>query len=308
MDLRREDRRSGGATDPASPESPAGSPRRTARARIGTSGFDYRNWRGTFYPAALPRSRWLEHLSRVLDSVEINGTFYSLKSPSVFARWALATPEEFAFAVKGSRFVTHNLGLRNAETALANFAASGVLALGRKTGPFLWQLPDTHAFSADRLEPFLRLLPRSAREAEALAAHHDARLARGSLTSAPDPGAVWRHAFEVRHASWFDPATYQLLRTFGAALAIADSAGRWPTEDVVTADFVYVRLHGSHELYSSRYGDDEIAAWGARVVSWLRRGLDVYVYFDNDARGHAPHDARRLREHVDRELATPSGP
>src|SRR5207244_7722575 len=127
----------------------------------------------------LPRRRWLEHASSLFDSIELNGTFYSLKSPDVFRRWAAETQRAgFVFAIKGSRFITHNLKLRRAEGALANFYASGILALGHKTGPFLWQLPDSYKYDPERIETFVRLLPRSSKDAEALARGHDARLKR----------------------------------------------------------------------------------------------------------------------------------
>jgi uncharacterized protein YecE (DUF72 family) len=115
----------------------------TGRLHVGISGYDYKPWRGSFYPPDLPARRWLEYASRRFDSIELNGTFYSLKSPAVFERWVAEVPDEFVFAVKAGRFITHNLKLRNAEASLGNFFASGVLALGRKTGPFLWQLPGT---------------------------------------------------------------------------------------------------------------------------------------------------------------------
>src|SRR5918912_624265 len=138
-------------------------PRPVANVYIGISGYNYPSWRGDFYPADLPAREWLRYASRRMNSVELNGTFYSLKSPDVFRRWVAETPREgFVFAIKGSRFITHNLKLARAEGALANFYASGVLALGAKTGPFLWQLPGTYGFDAGRVERFLRLLPRDA--------------------------------------------------------------------------------------------------------------------------------------------------
>jgi uncharacterized protein YecE (DUF72 family) len=266
-----------------------------ARARIGISGYDYRHWAGSFYPAEVRRSRWLEYASGRFDTIEINGTFYSLKSPPVFRRWREAVAgRDFLFAIKGSRFITHNLKLRNAERALGNFYASGILALGRHTGPFLWQLPASYAFSAERIEGFLALLPRSSAEAETLAANHDARLKRGALTEAAE-AVPYRHAFEVRHPSYFDPAFYALLRRHGAAFVVADTARRWGYAEEVTADFAYVRLHGASELYASGYTDAELDAWAERLRGWLRPPVrDAFVYFDNDARGHAPHDALRL--------------
>lgn len=262
---------------------------------VGISGYDYRGWRGRFYPEGLPRARWLEYASRTFSSVEINGTFYSLKSPAVFAGWREQVPRRgFVFAVKGSRFITHNLKLRRAKTALANFYASGVLALGGLTGPFLWQLPAGYRYDEERLEGFLRLLPRSSVEAARLAERHDERLRRGALVST-DVEVPYRHAFEVRHESYFAEPFYAQLRRHGCALVIADSAGRFPYAEELTADFVYVRLHGSRELYTSGYDDQELAEWARRIRRWTRRPRrDAYVYFDNDAKVFAPHDARRL--------------
>src|SRR5918911_3278317 len=153
--------------------------RSTGKTFIGISGYNYAGWRGRFYPPALRPRDWLRYASRVFNSIELNGTFYSLKSPDVFRRWVEDTPPGFIFAVKGSRFITHNLKLARAEGALANFFASGVLALGTRTGPFLWQLPGTYRFDAARVERFIRLLPRDSAEGEALAREHDDRLRRG---------------------------------------------------------------------------------------------------------------------------------
>jgi uncharacterized protein YecE (DUF72 family) len=270
------------------------------RAYIGISGYDYKGWRGRFYPETLPARRWLHHASRIFNSIELNGTFYSLKSPDVFRRWADEVPRAgFVFAVKGGRFITHNLKLRNAETALGNFFASGILALGELTGPFLWQLPGTYRFDAGRLDGFMRQLPRDSSEAEAVARQHDARLRRGALETAA-AHVVYRHAFEVRHPTYFTDEFYQLLRAHGCGFVIADTAGRYPYAEEVTADFVYVRLHGSEELYVSGYTDPELDQWARRVAKWRHGRRDVYVYFDNDAKGHAPFDAMRLRDRVER--------
>lgn len=271
------------------------------RAWIGISGYDYKPWRGRFYPADLPARRWLEYASRKFNSIELNGTFYSLKSPAVFERWLEEVPErDFAFAVKGGRFITHNLKLRNVETALGNFFASGVLALGKRTGPFLWQLPATYRFEADRLDSFMRQLPRSSRQAEAVARQHDARLRRGALVDAAAP-VKYRHAFEVRHPSYFHEEFYSLLRTHRCGFVIADTAGKFPYAEQVTADFVYVRLHGSQQLYASGYTDEELDVWAQRCAGWRSEAggeHDVYVYFDNDAKVHAPYDAVRLAERL----------
>ena len=270
---------------------------RCGRAYVGISGYDYKGWRGRFYPAELPARRWLEYASRRFDSIELNGTFYSLKSPAVFERWVGEVPDDFSFAIKGGRFITHNLKLRNVEASLGNFFASGVLLLGEKTGPLLWQLPGTYRFEADRLDGFMRQLPRDAREGEAVARRHDHRLRRGSWVERV-ANVEYRHAFEVRHPTYFCTEFFDLLRAHQCAFVVADTAGKFPYAEEVTADFVYVRLHGSRELYASGYTDAELDAWARKIDRWRRGGRDVYVYFDNDAKVHAPFDALRLRERL----------
>src|SRR4051812_5857267 len=169
-------------------------PARMARHYIGISGYDYPRWRGVFYPAEIPKRAWLDYASRQFNSIELNGTFYSLKSPPVFQRWAAEVPRTgFRFAIKGGRFITHNLKLRNCETAMGNFFASGILALGKLTGPFLWQLPDSYRFDAERMDSFMRTLPRTSIAAERVAERHDHRLRRGALTTAAAP-VRYRHA------------------------------------------------------------------------------------------------------------------
>lgn len=273
-------------------------------ARIGISGWRYPSWRGDFYPKGLVQRRELAYVAERLDSVEINGSFYSLQRPGSYLRWAAEVPDGFVFAVKGGRYITHMLRLRSVQSALANFFASGPLALGEKLGPVLWQLPERVAFDEPVLDAFLAQLPRTTHQAAELGRHHDEKLtAEPWLTVHGD--APMRHALEVRHRSFAEPTAIELLRRHGVALVVADSAGRWPLLREVTADFIYVRLHGESELYASGYTDQSIDAWAADVRGWLDGtvcpdgvGRDVYVYFDNDARGHAPFDAVRLRERV----------
>jgi uncharacterized protein YecE (DUF72 family) len=276
-----------------------------ARCWIGISGYDYKGWRGTFYPDDVPRHSWLGFASRIFNSIELNGTFYSLKSPSVFARWVSEVPEDFIFAVKGGRFITHNLKLRNCDRALGNFFASGVLALGTKTGPFLGQLPASYRFDAERMDTFMRKLPLDSRAGERVALQHDDRLRRGALVDAPAV-VPYRHAFEVRHPSYFHDEFYAILREHNMAFVIADTAGKFDYAEEVTADFAYVRLHGSSALYSSDYTDEELAAWTAKIRRWMREGRDVYVYFDNDAKVHAPYNAMQLADLVGLESAPQS--
>jgi uncharacterized protein YecE (DUF72 family) len=265
---------------------------RRGHIRIGISGWLYRGWRGSFYPKGLRQKDELTYAAGRFDTIEINGTFYSLKRPEAFARWREMTPDGFVFAVKGSRFITHMKKLRDVDTALANFFASGVLALREKLGPFLWQLPANFAFDAERVERFLSLLKTDRRR-------------------------KLRHAIEIRHPDFLDPAFIALLRQQNVALVFADAAG-WPYTEDVTADFVYIRLHGSEERYASGYDEWALGRWAKRIERWAaggapsdaklverrpprrRKTRDVYVYFDNDAKVRAPFDAQDLRERLAR--------
>jgi uncharacterized protein YecE (DUF72 family) len=264
--------------------------------RIGISGWRYEPWRGVFYPKGLVQARELHYASRQLPTIEINGTHYSLQRPECFDAWREATPEGFVFAVKGSRFITHMKQLNDIEKPLANFFAQGLLGLEEKLGPFLWQFGPRFRFNREKLDAFLGLLPRDTAAAEALARRRDAHMHGRSRLKARFHQPL-RHAIEVRHSSFIDPAFLRLLRRQGIALVVADTAGRFPYFEDVTADFMYLRLHGDTELYVSGYGDAALDAWAAKVRKWRKRG-DVYCYFDNDAKVHAPFDARRLTDRL----------
>ncbi len=277
--------------------------------RIGISGWRYPPWRGVFYPPGLPHRRELEYASRRLNSVEINGSFYSLQRPSSYQRWREETPDGFVFSVKGPRFVTHMKKLAGVETPMANFFASGVLALGAKLGPVLWQLPPSLGFDAGRLERFFALLPRTTGAAAALAERHDERLDGRALTGT-DADRPLRHALEVRHRSFERADFIELLSAHDVALVVADTAGKWPMLHDVTSEFVYVRLHGAEELYVSGYDPPALDDWAGRIRTWRAGGTpaegrtlappaggyerDVFVYFDNDVKVRAPFDAEAL--------------
>lgn len=283
--------------------------------RIGISGWTYAGWRGVFYPPDLTQKRELEYAARQFSSVEINGTFYSLQRPSSFRSWYEVTPPGFAFAVKGSRFITHMKKLKDVDTALANFLASGILTLREKLGPILWQFPPQLAFDYDRFAGFMSRLPRTTTEASRLARKHDHRL-RERAALKTDAERPIRHAFEIRHDSFLDERFVALLREHQAALVVADTAGLWPYAEDVTSDFVYIRLHGASELYTSGYSDGELDWWAERIRLWSEGRQpedaalittlppphhgqrDVYVYFDNDRKVRAPFDAMRLAERV----------
>lgn len=283
--------------------------------RIGVSGWEYGGWRGKFYPAGLPRTQELAYASRAFDTIEINGTFYALQRPDSFARWREEAPAGFVFAVKGSRFITHMKQLKGVETPLANFFASGVLRLEEKLGPLLWQFSSRFCFEEERLERFFSLLPRSTEAAAELALRHDERLAGRAWTRVEESRPL-RHAIEPRHDSFCCEAFVSLLRRHNLALVVSDAPG-WRCGEDLTADFVYVRLHGAEELYASGYDDRAIDAWARRTRLWAagespqdarlfaphleaprRRSRDVYVYFDNDALSRAPFDARALMARV----------
>jgi uncharacterized protein YecE (DUF72 family) len=281
--------------------------------RVGISGWTYPPWRGVFYPKGLPQARELTYAAERFSTVEINGTFYCMQRPSSFATWAAVTPPEFLFSVKASRFITHMLKLRNAEQALANFFASGVLALGPKLGPILWQFPPSFRFDPARLETFFQLLPQTTEDAAVLARYHDQRL-EGRAHTETDQNRPIRHAMEIRHDSFLSEDFIRLLRRYNVALVCADTVA-WPRLVDATADFVYCRLHGSKELYASGYGRAAIATWADRVLAWATgnppsgkrvapfgdidaRPHEVYVYFDNDAKVRAPFDALALERRL----------
>ena len=260
--------------------------------RIGTSGWNYPEWRGDYYPRDLAHLWELEYLADRMSTVELNGSFYSLRRPSTYRAWHDRTPEEFVFAVKGNRFITHVRRLRDAHETVANFLASGVLELRAKLGPVLWQFPATMAFDPVLLGEFLAALPRDHRSAADLIAKHATRWPDEPSTVRPTSRRL-RHAVEARHPSFAAPAFRDLLRIHDVASVRADTAGRWPYFDFSTADFSYVRLHGATELYVSEYSPAELADWAARIQNWVKAG-DVYVYFDNTARAAAPRDAECL--------------
>jgi uncharacterized protein YecE (DUF72 family) len=250
-----------------------------------------------FYPKGLAHRRELSYAASRLNSIELNGSFYALQKPTSYYSWAAQTPTDFVFAVKAGRFLTHMKKLRNIETALPNFLSSGLLALGPKLGPILWQLPPSLPYDRGRLEAFFAGLPRSTAEAAFLARRHDGLMKDRAWTGTRQDRPL-RHAMEIRHISYQTPDFVALLREYGVALVVADTAGKWPKMFDVTADFVYVRLHGAEELYASGYDADALDEWATRVRAWTDSGLDVHVYFDNDIKVRAPFDAMGLAERV----------
>jgi uncharacterized protein YecE (DUF72 family) len=282
--------------------------------RVGISGWRFDGWRGGFYPGDLPQRRELEFASRQLNSIELNGTFYSTQKPQSFQAWSKDTPDDFVFAIKGSQFITHVRKLENVEGALANFFAQGMLCLGKKLGPILWQLPPQTSFNAERIEQFLKLLPHSQKQAAAYAKQRDEWMAGRSWLEVEEDLPL-RHAMECRHKSFATPEYIALLRKYGVALVVADSV-KWPVMMDITADIIYCRLHGSEKLYPEGYTSDGIDTWARRVIAWSRgeevtdgtrihpepgpkrSSRDVFVYFDDDKKARAPFNAQSLSKKI----------
>lgn len=279
--------------------------------RIGISGWRYKPWRGDFYPEGLKQKNELAFASRAVSSIEINGSFYALQRPERYAEWYQQTPKDFVFSVKAPRFITHIRRLREVEAPLANFFASGLLALKDKLGPVLWQFPPSFRFDAALFEAFLAQLPHDTEQAARLAHGREARMEGRSLLDTDRKRAL-RHAVEIRHESFMNEAFIALLRKYRVALVVADTAGKWPYREDLTADFLYLRLHGDAQLYTSGYSDPALLRWKRRIEAWSaggqpddahlisastqprRRSRDLFCYFDNDVKVRAPYDARRL--------------
>ncbi|MEW6175370.1 MAG: DUF72 domain-containing protein [Pseudomonadota bacterium] len=282
-----------------------------AGIHIGISGWRYAPWRGDFYPKGLTQKKELRFASRAVSSIEINGSFYSLQTPERYADWYADTPKGFVFSVKGPRYITHVRRLREVDGALANFFASGIFQLKEKLGPILWQFPPSFKFDPALFEAFLRQLPHDTEAALAIARDCEPRMEGRSYLSV-DRKRRMRHAVEIRNASFVDPAFVELLRKYQVALVVADTAGKWPHHEDLTSDFVYIRLHGAEELYTSGYTDAALDEWRRRIESWnagsqpddarlisskkprRRTSRQVYCYFDNDVKVRAPYDARQL--------------
>ena len=241
-----------------------------AEVRIGTSGYHYKHWLGRYYPSGLKSSEMLAHYLRDFDTVELNNTFYQLPHESTFDAWRTSTPHDFLFAVKGSRFITHMIKLKDAQRGLTNFMPRAEL-LGGKLGPILWQLPPGWKVNVERLEEFLSLLPRE-----------------------------HRYTFELRNETWMTDAVYEVLRKYDAAFCIYELAGyQSPIE--ITTDWTYIRLHGpTHFKYQGSYSDKQLAEWAARIRSWSHKMRAIYVYFDNDDSAYAVDNALTLKKMLGR--------
>ena len=240
-----------------------------APIRIGTSGWEYEHWRGSFYPRDLPKDRWLVHYAATFDSVELNASFYRLPARSTFDAWRRRVPDGFAFAVKASRYLTHLKRLREPDEPLERFW-SRATALGDRLGPVLYQLPPRWRPNLERLETFLARVPRGRAQ-----------------------------AIEIRDPRWYGAPLAAMLDAADVALCLHDMPGSEPSPQPV-GPFVYLRLHGSGARYAGRYPDAALDRWASRLGEWTDAGLPAWVWFNNDVGGHAPRDAIRLRERIER--------
>lgn len=235
--------------------------------RVGTSGWTYEHWRGLFYPPELPQREWFAYYTGVFDTVEVNSSFYHLPRPSTVERWYQLAPPGFLFAVKGSRYITHLKRLQGVEEALNRFFE--ICSLFReKLGPILFQFPPRMTFQRDVFAAFLELLEKEKH----------------------------LYAFEFRNPSFFCDEVFEMLQKHNFCLCFADTP-RYPYQEVLTASFVYLRLHGSQSLYTHCYSEEELQVWAEKIENWLTE-RDVYCYFDNDYQGYAISNALRLRELV----------
>ncbi|HKX75170.1 MAG TPA: DUF72 domain-containing protein [Acidimicrobiia bacterium] len=266
--------------------------------RIGVSGWSYQHWRGLFYPADLPARSQLDYVIEKFNTVEINRTFYSLGRPSWYRSWYDKAPDNYRYAIKGSRFITHLKSLRDVDVPLANFFASGPIELRAKLGPVLWQLPAERDPGMEAIEKFLALLPTSLGEMGRRASHHQLK---GEASTKPAiHGHAVRHALELRHRPKYFDSLLELLTARGVALVVSHSS-RWPCFEHHTTDFDYVRLHGPGALYASAYPTTQLEEWASKVLRWSgetdrpsQGARDVYVYFDNDGHAYAPRQAEQL--------------
>ena len=288
---------------------------RSADIRIGISGWQYEGWEGTFYPEKLSAKKQLPFAAEHFNSIELNGSFYALQKPPSFKNWSEQTPEDFVFSVKAPRFITHIRRLKDCEGPVANFCAQGILRLGKKLGPILWQLPPSFKFEPEVFESFFKLLPRTHKEAANVGSNHD-RFMNGRTWLEVEEDRPLRHAVEIRHKSFASEEYVAILRKYDVALVVADTP-QWPRLFDITADFMYCRLHGSEKLYSSGYTSEALDEWAGRVLAWSRgqevsdgdhasskdgpkrASRDVFVYFDNDMKVRSPFDAQSLRKKIE---------
>jgi uncharacterized protein YecE (DUF72 family) len=287
-----------------------------ASVRFGISGWVYPPWRGSFYPKGVKQKDELRYASEQVPIIEINSTFYSMQKPASFAKWHEETPADFVFSVKGPKYITHVRRLQEVEVPLANFLASGIFNLRGKLGPILWQLAPPTKFDPERMAAFLRLLPRDTKQALEMARNHSDWMKERALLEI-DESRPLRHAIEIRNKTFANAAFVDMLREHNVALVFAESDSGWPMFYDVTADFIYMRLHGDGKPEEGGYSDEALERWAKRVRDWNHgeepgdtgrvsvakppgsQPRDVYGFFDGeDIKLRAPADAQTLQKKV----------
>lgn len=284
------------------------------------SGWTFEGWRGGFYPKGLVQRRELEFASRQVNSIEVNGTFYSLQKPPTFQKWHDETPDDFCFSIKAPQYITHIRRLKDVSEPLANFFASGLFCLQAKLGPILWQFPPNVTLKDDRFAKFFEILPRTTKEALIIAKKHSAKMNDRAFLEI-DADRPLRHAFEFRHPSFMTEDFIHLLRQNNVALVFAHSGLKSPYSEDLTADFIYARMHGQDATYKNGYPDKIQSWWANRVTTWSKGQQpidaicissdppangprDSYIYFDTEAKDHAPLDALNLANKLGLSLAS----
>ena len=234
-----------------------------AKVHIGTSGWSYSQWKDNFYPPEIKSADYLKHYASVFDTTEINNSFYHLPKEKSLKKWLEVTPSDFIFAIKASRYITHNKKLKDPEESIDNFFAA-IKPIKNKSGPVLFQLPPNWHANAERLKAFLETLPEG-----------------------------YRYTFEFRDQDWLNDEIFQLLEKHNAALCVYDFKG-FQSPEIITADFVYIRLHGPEKAYQGSYHGNRLNSYADKIKQWQQDGHDVYCFFDNDDKGCAPKDAQDL--------------
>lgn len=265
-----------------------------AKPYIGISGWSFPGWRKVFYPEDLVQKKELYYASRKVNSIEINGTFYALQRPKSFESWYEQTPKSFLFSIKAPQFMTHVLRLKEIEEPLANFLASGLLCLKEKLGPILWQFPPFVTLKDDRFEKFIKMLPRDTKAFSKMAKQHGEKVEGRAYTKTTGSWPI-RYAFEFRHKSFLNKDFTDFLKAHNVAFVCAHAGGKdIPYLEEPTADFVYIRLHGEGKEYKKGYPLPELKKWERKLTQWNQKGLDTYIYFNNDAKAFAPAGAMKL--------------
>ncbi len=261
--------------------------------RLGISGWTYPDWREIFYPEKLPIKKELGYASRVFNSIEVNGTFYSLQKPHTFEKWYNETPPDFSFAIKAPKYITHERRLKEVETPIANFLACGLLALKEKLGSILWQLPPNLSYEENRITQFLELLPHDTKQACKLAHKHSEWMSERTFLEC-DRKRPLLHAVEVRNHSFNNPEFIKLMKHYKVAIVIGDTAGRWPLIEEMTGPIIYIRLHGDETIYPKGYTKTALKTWAQKIKHFSSQAESVYAFCDNDHKTAAPANAKQL--------------